>query len=72
MATNVHRFKMTGEGRIKTYACSCGVWRKTGSKDRAEAIKAAWSQHASQAPRAGGDVPEAGAASSGSGSGTGE
>lgn len=72
MASNVHRFKKTGDGRIKHYSCSCGNWNTSGSEARTEGIKAAWSQHASQGARGRGDVaPDPGdAGSSGSGSGS--
>lgn len=41
-----HRFKTSGEGRIKTFSCSCGQWNMTGSEKRVKAIREAWDQHA--------------------------
>lgn len=46
MAGTVHRFKTEGEGRIKSFKCSCGGWAMTGSEKRVKGIKALWSQHA--------------------------
>lgn len=52
MATNVHRVKITGEGKTRTYACSCGGWSVTGSQSRDKGIRAAHSQHVGQAAAA--------------------
>lgn len=41
-----HRFKTSGDGRIKTFSCSCGQWNMTGSEKRVKSIREAWDQHA--------------------------
>lgn len=67
MATNVHRFKSEGGGRIKSYSCSCGNWGMTGSEKIAKAARKQWEDHAEKgglskgvetAPRDGGEPQE--------------
>lgn len=41
-----HRFKTSGEGRIKSYSCSCGQWNMTGSEKRVKSIREQFDKHA--------------------------